>query len=323
MEEKIAKYWSNNMSAAERMEFERQLQADPVLREETVRMRNVEALLGLAARPGDKFRTRSAFDEFNLRLQERRHHHRRAAWLKYAAVVAVAVVGTWLLAVENLKTTAQPQFTEICVPEGQRVNITLADGSKVCLSPLSKMRFASDFPTGKRVVELDGGGYFSVARDTEHPFVIRTEDYNIKVLGTEFNVFAYSRQKEKFETCLVKGKVLVYNNRDQSEQICLDPDERAVIEGDRIAKKKSEYDYSRYVQKGVFGFRNKSLREILDYLSVWHNINFVIEDGVDADRQISGKFRQSSEVFVVLDVLRSICDFNYRKIDDNNYIIYH
>ena len=83
-------------------------------------------------------------------------------------------------------------YTEITVPKGQRVHLTLPDGSEAWLSSLSTLKWPSVFSSDARTVELDGEGFFTVTKDASRPFTVQTQKYDVRVLGTEFNVYAYS-----------------------------------------------------------------------------------------------------------------------------------
>lgn len=322
MEQQIEKYLSKNLDAAEQKAFLRQTEQDPELRKKVIEMKNISALWELGKQADDECLTRKGLEGLNRQLEARHKRHRITSLLKYAAMVLLSIAASWFIASRHVPSGKPQQFTEINVPKGQCVDVTLADGSKVCLSPLSKMRFSNAFNDKQRVVELDGEGYFSVTPDKERPFTVRTSQYNVQVLGTEFNVFAYSKQKEKFETCLVKGKVKVYNASDEKKMMFLNPDEKIVLVNDRMVKQVSDFGDGRYVSKGIFKFRMKNLEEILDYLSLWNDVRFTVCGEIDLKRKISGKFHLNSEVSAILDILQGMYDFEYRKTDDNHYTIY-
>ena len=122
--------------------------------------------------------------------------------LRYAAVAAIAIISTWF-AFTQYSGLEDTTGTLIDVPKGQRVYITLADGTEAWLSPRTKVRVPNQFNKKNRVVELD-----------------------VKVLGTKFNVFAYS-ESPRFETDLVEGSVQVYDREDQENNVILSPNEKA------------------------------------------------------------------------------------------------
>lgn len=322
MQQEIEKYLSGNMDVADRKVFLKRLEEDAEWREEFIRMKNLQALLVLSEQEGDESFARPRLEAFERRVKVRRRRWHIAGVMRYAALIALLLVGAWQVVLHYEARREPIRYTEVEVPKGQCVHLTLADGSKVWLSPLSKMRIPSRMDDGERSVELDGEGYFQVAHDEKHPFTVKTGQYNIQVLGTEFYVFAYARQADKFETCLVSGKVKVYNARNRSESVYLHPDEKVQLLNHRLVKFDSDFAGTEYLQQGIFCFSMKSLDEILGYLSLWYDTRFIVQEGVDKDKRISGKFRQNSEVTLVLDALKEIYGFRYASKDDHTYVIY-
>lgn len=112
-------------------------------------------------------------------------------WLKesirYAAVVALVVTATalYFTRVEYLQATA---LNTITVPAGQRVNIVLSDGTKVCMNALSQLEYPAVFTGSKRTVKLTGEAFFDVAHDKSNPFVVQTYACDVEVLGTQFEI---------------------------------------------------------------------------------------------------------------------------------------
>lgn len=136
------------------------------------------------------------------------------------AILAVVVPATYYLLKETgiaqqlnsvkIDRSAEDSFSEIIVnSEDQSKKITLEDGSEVTLKPNSEIRFAKNFTNSKREVYLTGEAFFRVMRDEQRPFFVYSNEVVTKVLGTCFNVKAYTHDKEV--TVAVKsGKVSVY-----------------------------------------------------------------------------------------------------------------
>ena len=118
-------------------------------------------------------------------------------WKHYAIsfmkVAAIFVLGFALHFFLNRQTTTTHHELQhqIHVPTGQHVEIMLADGSKVWLNSGSTLTFPSKFNGKKRMVELDGEGFFEVKSDKEHPFIVSTSKYQVKAVGTSFNIYDY------------------------------------------------------------------------------------------------------------------------------------
>lgn len=294
---------------------------DELTKRELARLKNAYALSGLLPQEGDKERTRQGLKELNERIVQRSHRRLRLNIMKYAAVICLLVVSTWFITYLYVSDDSETLFTEINVPKGQRVNIVLADGTSVWLSPRSKIKVPNEFKQANRVVELDGEGFFEVTKNVEHPFIVKTGKYNVKVLGTRFNVFAYS-EKSRFETCLVEGSVLVYNRDNEKDGLYLKPNEKVSLENNRLVKSVSDFNNEKYLESGVFSFQSKPFIEILEYLSLWYGVQFEVERSVAIYRKISGKFRQSDEVDNILRALQGAHSFNFKRLDNDKIQIF-
>lgn len=240
---------------------------------------------------------------------------------KYAAVIAIVLVNIWLLADKFIPEERVPLHTKIEVPQGQRIHMTLQDGTEAWLSPRSVIKIPNEFGKGERSVELDGEGFFAVTKDANRPFVVKTPRYNIKVLGTRFNVFAYS-ESERFETNLVNGSVQVINNRKPEENILLKPNEMVSLSNGNLIKTTAVFNNEEYLKSGIFSFRNKKFSEILSYLTLWYDVKFDIKSSAEIDRYVSGKFRQSDEIERILKALQGVHPFRYKILNKEEIEIY-
>ena len=189
--------------------------------------------------------------------------------------------------------------------------VELQDGTEAWLSPRSVIKIPNEFSDKERSVELDGEGFFSVTKDPRRPFIVKTRDYNIKVLGTRFNVFAYS-QSDRFETNLVEGSVQVTNNNRPQENIILKPDEMVSLSNGKLLKSNVSFNNEEYLESGIFYFSNKKFSETLDYLTLWYNVKFDIKPSARINQYTSGKFRQSDDIERILKALQGVHHFQYK-----------
>lgn len=321
MNDELYKYFAGEMSATEKIDFFRRLQTDLDAQNEYARLRNTLAISGLTEQTGDDLKTEISIKELRKYVKYRSVRRFRLKIFKYAAIAGMLIAISWLLSHEYILQDREVLFTEINVPKGQYVNITLEDGTTVRLSPRTKMRIPNRFNRNNRTVELDGQGFFSVMKNAEKPFVVKTNRYDVKVLGTKFDVFAYA-EVPKFETCIVEGSVLVYNNKDQNESITLLPNEKVSLVNNRMIKSISDFSDTIYLEDGIFGFRSKQFSDILDCLSIWYNVKFSVTGNIDLTRKISGKFRQGESIENILSALQSFYLFRFQKNNDNQYEIY-
>ena len=294
---------------------------DEAKKKELAQLTNIYALSGLLSGDGDESKARAAMGELNNRINQRSRRRAIRNNLKYAAAVCLLVVSTWYVTYRAMSVDKAPSYTEVKAPKGQRVNVMLADGTSVWLSPRSTLRIPNEFQSDERSVELDGEGFFDVTKNAQCPFIVKTGQYHVKVLGTRFNVFAYS-EKQKFEACLVEGSVLVYNKDNVTESLRLNPDEKVCVENNQLVKSASRFDNEGYLESGVYSFQSKPLLEILECLSLWYGVHFDVGHHVAVYRKISGKFRQSDEVDNILKALQGAYAFEFKRIDANRIQLY-
>ena len=212
--------------------------------------------------------------------------------LRIAAVFVVAFGLSYMLLQTLQKEDVEMQT--VCVPAGQRTQVTLADGTMVWVNGKSTLTFPNRFSSRTRNVELDGEAYFDVRKDPERQFIVSTAHQSaIKVLGTKFNVKAY-KEADEVITTLVEGKVnFEFNNADrQLQYIALAPGQRLVYNSlngkTELYATSGERELS--WKDGKIIFRQTSLREVLDVLADRYNAEFVIRDNVPHDDSFTGTF---------------------------------
>lgn len=111
---------------------------------------------------------------------------------------------------------------------GEKKHIFLPDGSKVTMNAKSSLHLDSAFGKNARVVHLEGEAFFDVAHRKRSPFIVKLKDYDVKVMGTMFNVRSYTGDKIS-ETALVKGEVQIILKKGSVNRLTLKPNEKAVV----------------------------------------------------------------------------------------------
>lgn len=321
MNEQLDKYFLGELSDTEKAILFDQIESSPENKTEFIRMQNTVTISKLAEQSKDNEWAAQKMKELETSINRKqiRRFYLNAA--KYAAVIAILLANIWLLTDKFIPEEKLPLYTQIEVPKGQRIYMTLQDGTEAWLSPRSVIRIPSEFSKDERSVELDGEGFFSVTKDAKRPFIVKTQQYNIKVLGTKFNVFAYSKSK-RFETNLVEGRVQVFNNHDPEENIILQPNEMVALTNGNLIKSMASFNNEDYLESGIFYFSNKKFSEILDYLTLWYNVKFSIKDSAKIDQYVSGKFRQSDDIERILKALQGVHHFKYKIINNEEIEIY-
>lgn len=208
----------------------------------------------------------------------------------------------------------------VTVPAGQRASLILADGTTVWLNSNSTLKYpANGFHSKNRKVTLEGEGYFEVAHDEKHPFIVETEKYDIRVLGTTFNVSAYPNS-DMFETSLIEGKVTVYQPSTQHE-VTLKPHEKVEAKDGKLYKETFSSDNDFLWRMGIYSFKDEPLETVFKKLEQYYEVKIINKNEEIASRPCTGKFRQKEGIEHVMKVLQKYVKFNYTQDDEKNQII--
>ena len=188
----------------------------------------------------------------------------------------------------------------VTVPAGQRAQITLADGTRVWLNAQSTLTYASNFGRGERNVELDGEAYFEVAKNKDIPFYVHTEMNKVKVVGTSFNVCAYTGSKE-FGTTLVEGIVDIYPANSNQMITRLQKDEVFLNEDGKCKKTiLPSYKYLRW-KEGLYCFDDAPFNGILGRLEKYYNVKITVANPELLNYgSFTGKFREQDGIEHIL-----------------------
>lgn len=234
-----------------------------------------------------------------------------------AATVALLISLAWM----QLGLNKEPQGMQaVLVPAGQRVQLVLEDGTKVWLNSKSSFTYPTSFGSQTREVQLDGEGFFEVARNEKKPFIVKTKKYDIKVLGTTFNVYAYNNEESLFETSLLSGSVDVMAFDNHNKNILLKPQEK-VVDINGVLQRGTIDNPDRFRWKdGLICLDDEPFESLMRKFSAYYDIKIVIENQQTIDYRCTGKFRQSDGVEYALKVIQKDLNFNYQRDDESNTI---
>lgn len=238
--------------------------------------------------------------------------------LKIAAAVAITVAcGLYFYVSEKKELLAA--MNTVTVPAGQRVNLKLSDGTTVWLNARSEMVYPAVFSGTKREVKLDGEGYFEVEHDKECPFVVHTQKCDIEVLGTKFNVEAYS-DSEEFSTSLMEGSVKVTDNAALSASVLLKPDQEVHFKDGRLLVSSiGDYDHFRW-RDGLVCFNDVAFNELMKRFEKCYGISIVVENKNLEEYSCSGKFRISDGLDNALRILQRNAKYTFERNEDNSIV---
>lgn len=251
---------------------------------------------------------------------------RKRRWLTYVASAAASVViGMFINNYFFTRPIVETLDSTVLVSEaqpGQRTSVTLSDGTVVELNSNSRIEYPAIFHKGNRRVRLEGEAMFDVAPDQEHPFIVETFAYDVKVLGTKFDVIADSKEKE-FSTALLNGEVSI-QDKSAKPLVTLRPNMMASMhEGRLLCSRLSDTDAYLWTD-GVISAVGIPFDKLMRRFERCYGVNIDIASATLPEvRYVYFKVRISDGIDHALRLLQDGSDFNYRYEEETNtYIIY-
>lgn len=192
------------------------------------------------------------------------------------------------------------KYNTITTPKGGQFQVMLPDGSRVWLNAGSSLRFPTSFTGIDRKVELKGEAYFEIAKNIQMPFIVHTDDSDIKVLGTHFNVMAYEDEKHT-STTLLEGSVQVLKG---SDKLLIKPGESAVLNKTTGSINVTETDTEQAIawKNGYFIFDNENIESIMRKVSRWYNVEVTYSGNMN-NKDFAGTISRDKNVSELLQML--------------------
>lgn len=210
-------------------------------------------------------------------------------------------------------------YNIITTPRGRKFQLVLPDNTKVWLNAGSSLRYPTAFSGPARVVEVSGEAYFEVTRNQAMPFCVKVNDHmQVKVLGTSFNVNAYS-DEPNINTTLLGGAVLVETTAGRSLRI--KPGQQASVLPDASITVETKVNTDQVIawKDGFFNFNGASLQQAMRQLARWYDIDVVYEGSIP-DIVFDGELPTSLQLSQVLKILNRV-EVKYRIEDGKRLII--
>ena len=226
--------------------------------------------------------------------------------------------------------------TEITAATGraQTYAVTLPDGTKVWLNAATKLKFPTKFSkSGKRIVTLDGEAYFEVYKDKLHPFVVKSQEHNgipqqeITVLGTHFNISAYSND-EQMKTTLLEGSVKVdvsdiasSNAASGQTGVILKVNQQSVVaKSTKIAVENIDAQEAVDWKNGSFVFEHQKLSDIMKKVERWYDVGITYQNNTLKNQTFTGEISRYDHVSELLKILERTGKVNF-EIDGRNIVV--
>lgn len=177
-------------------------------------------------------------------------------------------------------SSGEPAYNTLSTPKGRQYHIQLPDGTEVWLNAASSLHYPTLFSGADRVVDVTGEAYFEVAKDAAHPFKVRLGKSQIDVLGTNFNVNAYNNEPA-IATTLLEGSVR-FSTGDGKSQLLKPGEQTRFDQATQALTLTDTVTISSVVawKNGIFDFNNMGLREVMQQLERWYDIDVKYEKKV-------------------------------------------
>ncbi len=244
-------------------------------------------------------------------------------WRGIAAAVLVLVTTLFvfniLSAKKNPSIVQSTHVIEKSLSTGQKLKIFLPDGSTVWLNAESSISYPDRFDDKSRIVKLTGEAFFDITKNPSKPFVVKTEDLDIRVLGTKFNVRNYHNEG-KTDVALESGKVMVETSEQKNKYILL-PGEGISMneESGEIAKYQVNPKTAFQWKDGVIYFNKANFDEVINRLSRWYGVEFTVENYEGEKWEYSAEFKNDN-LSNILQSMGFTKEFEY-EIDQNKVTI--
>jgi ferric-dicitrate binding protein FerR (iron transport regulator) len=183
------------------------------------------------------------------------------------------------------------EYNTITIPKGGQYTVVLPDGSKVMLNAASSLKYPTVFTGNDRTVELSGEGYFEIAKNKLQPFVVKTSHQTVTVLGTTFDVMAYSDEPTE-RTTLVNGAVQVGVG---SQTSVLTPGQQALVDKGNVGITVVDADVDKEIAwtTGSFKFDHTDIHPIMRVIARWYDIEVTYEAPANDTETYTGRISRN------------------------------
>ena len=241
-------------------------------------------------------------------------------WQAVAAVLFIVAASSVFRS--NIGKNTQAHRIKQYIPTAEIRTLTLPDGTQVQLNSQSTLLYPQNFTGKDRSVFLIGEANFKVKPDKKHPFIVKSNDFQVTALGTEFNVSAYPENPVLAAT-LISGSVLVEYN-DLKSQVILKPNEQLAYNKDTRRHCLDNPDMKEVTawQRGELVFREMSVKDIITVLERKYPYTFEYQLKNLKEDKYSFRFKDRAPLSEVMDIIVSVVgQMDYKIKEDHCYLI--
>lgn len=269
-----------------------------------------------------------AFAKFQKRVAASAGQNKRVRFASWKTLYRVAAVILLLLlplaGYYRGQHAVKQSFSDIVVEAspGTNTKLCLPDGTAVWLNAGSKMIYSQGFGVDDRKITLEGEGYFEVARNEKVPFVVRTKEVSLRVLGTKFNFRNYANDEEAVVS-LMEGKVAVQNEMRNDAELFLAPNEKIVLNKvtGEMLKSGTNAGHANVWKENRLFFDEELLEDIAKKLMRSYDVQIEVADTLRHRRFYGDFLIMRNTIDEVLEAMAETGRVRYR-YENEKYILY-
>ena len=192
-------------------------------------------------------------------------------------------------------------YNTLSTPKGGSYQVVLSDGTIVYLNAASSIRFPSSFAnSNERRVELQGEGYFEVAHQTDKPFYVQSGTQELKVLGTHFNVNAYT-DESSIKTTLMQGSVKI--DYPEGTSTVLKPGQQSYLHNGKILVNEVDAETAIDWKRGEINLKDENFQATMRKIARWYNVEVIFDDSAPTDLKLGGLVSREKNISTILKVM--------------------
>lgn len=234
---------------------------------------------------------------------------------RVAAIAAVLLVGFVSSIFFPWRSVDQTQHLNVySVPLGSHSKLVLYDGTEVSLNSGSTLTYPTEFANGFRRVSLTGEAFFKVKSDKKHPFIVKTDDFDVEATGTQFNVCTYDN--DAFAATTLADGIVMLRIKNSNQAFKLMPGEKFRLNRSTNTCNQTTADIESELawKDGDFIFNNIPFPELVQRLERWYDVKLQWSGKRLESFSYTGSFKNQETIWEVLDALELTTPINYQKI---------
>lgn len=221
------------------------------------------------------------------------------------------------LADEEISKNEAGKYNQLIVPYGKQSKLILSDGTKMWVNAGTVVAYPVKFTGNIREIYISGEVFMDVMPDKERPFIVKTDKFDIQVLGTSFNISSY--KNEVHNVVLVSGKVMVSLSED-NKNIDLKPNQMFQLDNNDTTIKNVDVKlYTSWID-GIYTFQNEEVSVIMKHISKYYGKSIQFDTNIK-ELKCSGKLRLTdNNLDEILDEISKMTSTRITKKDDSYWI---